>query len=194
MSCEKNCGNCVYLNTSYQRETRRGMEYKCTERGSYYRPDENRGGCRYYQQKAPNDSSSNCFITTIVVNMCGFDDTNSRLLNTLRKFRGNVLQQTSDGEEYLKTYDVIGPVIAKCLETEDNKELAYRLYSEGIMPVSLAIENNEYVKATELYKNLVYRLAERYNIPTNIDGYEYDKSVTNEQKGHGRARIRKINA
>lgn len=185
------CNECIYYD-KHNKKTSSKMMFYCNNIGTYKEPDDGKK-CIHYSGYSNKGSykSQNCFITTIVVDMCGFSDEQSRLLNTLRWFRGNILQNSEFGQEYLKLYDVIGPQIAENLALEDDKELAFKLYSEGIMPVAQNIEEENYVDATTMYKTLVYRLAEKYNISTNINDYEYDINVKSDEKGHGKARVYK---
>lgn len=137
-----------------------------------------------------SSSSSNlsgCFITTIVVNILGLDD-NCEVLETLRKFRNNVLQKDEDFRELLMKYDVIGPKIAKILSTLDNKEeVAAEIYFDYLIPCIDAIKAGEYEQAVSVYTDMTNILASKYLSKENLQISEnvynaYDHS----RGGHGR--------
>ena len=194
---EQNCGNCVYMDVhdhidrsewGYGKYT----GYKCTEKRQYMHPEKDGHSCSYHRfiEDKGNDG---CFITTIVVKMCGFSE-NSKALKTLRRFRNRILQNTEDGRNALKMYDVIGPVIAQKLsEEKDSRLLGYKIYSEDLMPALEAIENNEYYEAMVLYKGMVERLSYQLDIKIDVNNYEYDSDVKNKEMGHGTARVHKVN-
>ena len=195
---EQKCGNCAHLNTHDKKEAGSWFsgyhdEYYCQDLKKYVGMDEGKN-CNYWRE-CPHNQNNNgggCFITTIVVSMCGFDDKKSRALNILRNFRNRVLQNTVEGTSALKIYDVVGPQIAARLsEQAGNKQLGYKIYSEDLLPVIGALEKNQYYEAMTLYKAMVERLAYQYGISMDVDGFEYDSSVTPEQMGHGTARLHK---
>lgn len=184
------CGDCIYLNLSDKREGSTILggsynEYYCKDCGKYKQVDDK---CRNFKEDKKEDKNSykpaGCFITTVVVEKCHFDDKTSRMLSILRSFRERI---SSDQEYLLKAYDIIGPKIADCLRNETT-EYAFRIYGEKLMPIAYSILNNDDENAIKLYVKLVNDFAARYDINENVDEYEYEKDSL---KGHGRARLYK---
>lgn len=141
--------------------------------------------------------SSGCFITTVACNLLELDDKNP-VLNKLRNFRDNVLQEDSKYEETLKEYDVIGPQLAICLAADkDNKLIAQGLYDNILLPITELIDQKENDKAVELYYLMTlslvnyYGLKHEYNsIKENNYGYEQEEFEP-KTAGHGKKRVRK---
>lgn len=181
------CGDCIYLNLSDKREGSTILggsytEYYCRDCGKYKQVTDS---CSYFREDMSKQSSgSGCFITTVVVEKCHFNDKTSRMLNVLRTFRSKI---SKDQEYLLKTYDVIGPKIAECLRLEPT-EYAYRIYDEKLMPIAFAILSEDDERAIGLYVMLVKDFAKKYGIDEDINDYEYEKDSI---KGHGRARLHK---
>ena len=142
-----------------------------------------------------NNTSSSCFITTVVCNILGKKD-NDKLLNNLRFFRDNVLQQ--DKEKYteiLQSYDTVGPIIANCIINDKNKsEMSNGLYNIVLKPISKLIEQNKYNEACEKYYLMTlslinyYGLKNQYNNITD-NNYGYEREIDIKKSGHGKKRV-----
>lgn len=191
------CSECCYLdicNVSdkmYWCEKRKERVSACSVACSYFtkaykRDDKISESLR----KNTNESSSGCFITTIVVNTLGYSD-NVSYLKTLRYFRDNVLQKSEKFKNILATYDVIGPIISKKIENDKNKnQICLNLFDLCIKKVCKLIELNKEDEAIDLYKNMTNLLIEGYNIKQNInDNYLNNMDIKNS--GHGKIAILK---
>lgn len=115
MAYETQCGGCEYYD--FQGDYNKGY---CSWYRAYYYPGDD---CSHQSPKATS-SSSNCYITTIVCDKLGLEDDCS-VLNTLREFRDNVMQQNFKYCKILFEYDVIGPKISEMIknDTDTDKEL-----------------------------------------------------------------------
>ena len=121
-----------------------GRKENITE--SYYRSycyaDYNRTDCPLYKKYGPYESSG-CFITTVTCEILGKQD-NAPIMNHLRCFRDNVLQNDSKYYDILKEYDVIGPKLADCIRNDkDKEEMALGLYQNVLLPVADLISEKE---------------------------------------------------
>ena len=163
-------------------------EFKCIERRKYVSQTEG-SSCRYYREM-PSNSSSGCFITTIVVNLNGYDD-KCELLQTLRNFRDTHLQRNEKGIEILKEYDVVGPILSNAIIKENNKILSLKLLSTYIIPTAQYIKENMYEEAIALYSSMVNYLEIRYGISYNHKYYSYGADANVSEMGHGRLRVNK---
>jgi len=90
----------------------------------------------------------------------------------------------------LLTYDVVGPMIAKKLnEDNEKKAIAEVFFNRYIIPAVNAINEQKYDTATNTYVAMTNALAEKYNINTNI----IMPSLSEEDYpllGHGKRRIK----
>lgn len=132
------------------------------------------------------NSSSNCFITTIVVHILGYMNIHY-VLELLRNFRDNVMQPNPEYHMYLKHYDVIGPKIANCIENDLNREeIAIYVYDNYLINICRLIENNYYDEAIELYVDMTNTLANLYKIENEFDVNVHYTKEQAKQAGHGR--------
>ena len=123
----------------------------------YFRFDENR-----------RESSSGCYLTTIVCEILGLED-DSDILNTMRNFRDNYMLNRPETYVSLIEYDIVGPKIAEALKKEAySKEIAYLLLNERIIPIVEKIKSGKNEEALEDYTNMTNRLKEIYHIDTTI--------------------------
>ena len=138
---------------------------------------------KYSQEKSEYQSS--CFITTIVCETLGFKDT-TKVLNSLRKFRNDIMQKDKKYLPILAEYDIIGPIIASKIRNDKEKEiLAVALFNSTLIKVSNFIENNEYLSAIILYKEMTEGLIEYYNINRKVSLEELN-SIDINKSGHGK--------
>ena len=140
-----------------------------------------------YREYSSNkqQSISGCYITTIVCEILNLDD-NNYYLNSLRKFRNEVLQKSDKYKEILVEYDVIGPLIANKLRNDSNKEIiALNLFNIGISKVVEFINKNDIIKAIKLYTDMTKLLIEGYNINRVVSIDEINAADINNS-GHGK--------
>ena len=102
-----------------------------------------------------SSSSSGCFITTAVCEGLGKPD-DCYELTILRNYRDTWLVNRAGGQELIKEYYKIAPLIARKMKMSENyREYCELLLNNFIIPCVSMIENNEYVNCREKYKEMV---------------------------------------
>lgn len=150
MAC---CGDCIYMNLNDERNG----EYYCGERYEYYPASDST--CWSFK---PREDGGGCYLTTIVCNILGYAD-NGNILNTLRKFRDNVMRNNNAYQYLLDEYDIVGPKIAACIEHDAAKqELALLMKERYILPVYEYLQQKNYAAAVSQYKEMVLYLKQHY--------------------------------
>ena len=189
------CGECTYLDLTtgdiygkfycerrYERHGANDLECSnfCT---AYSRSSSEISNAIEYTK---DHSSSGCYLTTIVCNILGLPD-NNIFLNTLRKFRNNILQKDEKYKNLLLEYDVIGPKIAKSLKNDPlNKNIASMCLNNYIINIVEDIENENYKTAINQYIEMTNKLKSLYNIDNiNISTLEID-NIDIKELGHGK--------
>ena len=195
MAYEAYCAACTYM-----KETGSGGKYWCEKKGQDLPANTSRcyGFCEAYSRSnytrenmidCSKNSTSGCYLTTIMCKLLDYPD-NNYYLNTLRKFRDEVMQTNPKYIPLLITYDTIGPMISYELERDPHgKQLAEVFFNHFIIPSVGAIEEEKYETAINTYKAMTNALAEQYNIDRNIivyDNVNYDKTTL----GHGKIKKR----
>ena len=198
MALESFCAACTYLgenadyNGKYHCERNGEEHYACDPKcysfcEAYSRSNSAR---QNMFDNSKGHLSSGCYLTTIMCNILGYPD-NNYYLNTLRKFRDNVMKTNPKYIPLLVTYDVIGPTIAYELSHDKNRlEIANAFFNRYIVPAVGAIEENKEEDAIKIYRAMTETLADSYVIGKHVidvSNIDYDM----ETLGH--ARIRKLN-
>lgn len=170
--------------------TFRQGDYYCTKKGDYVSSDTYYSYCKgYYYDDCPiykHEESSGCFLTTIVCDSIGLQD-NNPVLNTLRAFRNNILQQNPIYYDILKYYDSIGPVIAKKIsEDKEKSKLSKYLYSSILIPICNYISINNYEEAITKYEAMTLSLINYYGLKKQYNSIEFKNDFIPEKSGHGR--------
>ena len=175
------CGSCVnFLDKNcrdpYDNSNASYVKGYCTCYSSFYYPDDHCDS--HYHSKS--DSSSGCYITTMICDILGYEDTCDSL-ETLRSFRNNVLQKDPKYAGLLYEYDTVGPKIAKELKKED-KDFVLDLYEGFIVPIVSDIKEKRNHEAVSRYVFMTKALEETYGISFEKKApltYDYQKG------GHG---------
>ena len=189
----KNCGTCAFIEKNNAREHsyfgEQWYDFHCKECGGYHKEDET--ACRYYQERL-EPSNTGCFITTVVVNILGYDD-NCYILQTLRNFRNNFLQKNPEYLNLLLTYDSAGPRISdNLLQSEEKVRISEVVSEYYLIPICVSIENGDFYTAIDSYIKMVRFLQNQVCVVDYLSGYSYDPSVRPEEMGHGRARVLRV--
>ena len=197
MALESYCAACTYLNENADYNGK----YWCKRKGEdHYACDPKcYSFCEAYGRSnsarqnmfdnSRSHSSGGCYLTTAMCHVLGYPD-NNYYLDTLRKFRDDILKQDIKYLPLLVTYDQIGPQIAYNLEQDKNKEIiAKTMFTKYITPAVTAIEENKIETATNIYVAMTNTLAEMYNINTNIITIN-EEELDMTTLGHGRTRKR----
>lgn len=150
---------------------------------AYSRSDSVAKSYKEYSE-SKQSSGSSCFITTIVCEVLGLKDDNS-VLNSLRKFRNNVMQEKEVYKNILAQYDIVGPIIAnKIREDKERDTLAVALFNSSIVAVAEFINKKEYLNAVKLYGEMTTGLIEYYNINREVSLEELS-AMDIKKSGHG---------
>lgn len=198
MAYESYCAACTYLG---EKSDYTG-KYYCEKKGEeHYATDPKcYSFCEAYSRSnsarsnmmdnSRNHASSGCYLTTIMCHLLGFED-NNYYLNTLRRFRDNVMQTNPNYLPLLLKYDVVGPVISEKLANDkDGKQIAEAFFNNYIGKAVMAIEENKNEVAINIYTAMTQALAEKYQVMIPV--LEVDtKNINPKSLGHGYARTLK---
>lgn len=180
MAYETQCGGCIYYD--FQGDNVKGY---CSWYKSYYYPGDS---CSHQK---PRESSSSCYITTIICKVLGFQD-DCKILNDLRSFRDNIMQKSIEYKDILQEYDTIGPDIAYFIEKEyeetKDREPWIQFYNHYLVTTSNLIRSQEYNQAVSCYKNMVLSLKEYFGINNEDKKEVTDYDYT--QGGHGIVKVK----
>lgn len=143
----------------------------------------------YIDYSNSHQSSSGCFITTIVCEILNLSD-NNYYLNVLRYFRNNYLQKNVNTIPILEEYDFIGPIITQNIRKDiDKTNLSKNIFLNYIIPITDKIVENDYITAIKEYTLMTKKLINRYNLNTleltipSFNKYDYNKDYS--AYGHG---------
>lgn len=142
-----------------------------------------------------SNQSSNCYITTLLVHILNMPDDceEMRLLRKLRSY----MQKTPKYYPLIKSYDIVGPFIAKELvlnEKYDPNELfkfvrATAKYTGKALKYEqmgdIEKAKREYDRAVMIYKELYMALFKLYNIDMTVADDLVDNYQINNKSGHG---------
>ena len=179
------CAECVRFDWS-NKQTSSVDRRRCVERGIYIEP--NASACHYFIKKE-SAQNTGCYITTVVVSLLK-DRDDGWILETLRKFRDNIMQKDYRYANLLLEYDAVGPQIADALmRLHPDDDYCVYICQGFLIPICRLIECEEYTQAVNMYIGMIKHLRNQLGIQSNVEGYSYDANVSNEEKGHGRARV-----
>ena len=123
-------------------------------------------------------------------NILGYED-NNYYLNTLRKFRDNVMKTNPKYIPLLVIYDAIGPTIAYELSHDKNRqEIANAFFDRYIVKAVGAIEENKEEEAITIYRAMTETLADSYLLGKHVIDVS---SIDYDMETLGHARVRKLN-
>lgn len=170
------CGDCVRCDLSERNRWDNSKAY-CSERREYVVI--NSTACEsdfLYDDNKRSSNGGGCYLTTIMVNILGFDD-NNKYLNEMREFRDKTLLDNPDYLSLLWEYDTVGPMISNLIKKdEDREELSKTYFLNYIAPICDMLEKGKPLTAIEKYKEMVNELKGYYKI-VEIE-YDDDKQVT----------------
>lgn len=113
-----------------------------------------------------NSSSGNCYLTTACINYFeqNFDD-NCYELTVLRWFRDNFVSKDD-----IKHYYEVAPIIVETINKEEKSGIIYNYIYDNIVDYCVEqIEQGNYAKAYNRYKNSVLVLEEQFAKPILIN-------------------------
>lgn len=137
----------------------------------------------YKYSKEYSKDTSGCYLTTMICNILGYDDS-CYYLNILRKFRER--NKYNPYYQYLfLIYDIYGPLIAKKLSEDFNrKSVAIDMITNYINEACLNIIDNNDENAKKLYIDMTNYLASLYGITISYDCLPSEFNI--DKLGHGR--------
>lgn len=178
MAYETQCGGCTYYD--FQGDNYKGY---CSWYKSYYYPGDS---CSHQN---PRETTSGCYITTIICDVLGFAD-NCMVLDKLRYFRNNVMQKDSKYNSILLEYDTVGPKIAYFIQEEykknDDKEIWIQFYNFYLQPTANYIAEGNFDYAVGRYQEMVMALKDYFGFSDEniiVSNYDYTKG------GHGKVKM-----
>ena len=162
------CGSCIYMNTNDY--TGHKDHCYCTYRKQYYNLTESK--CRYYKYD-PNkdyyDLNHRWHIVSVVFNKLQLKDS-YECIALLHNFRTNFLEKDSRYDSFLEEYDKLGPIIAKCIdEDEDSQIICQRIVQSCLSFMLDFIRNGKNQEALYKYLEMFDTLKEIYS--EQIDEY-----------------------
>lgn len=141
---ENQCGSCKEY--SFEGDNSKGY---CSYHRAYYYPDDS---CRNYVARG---SSSGCFLTSACCKAKNLpDDCNE--LQSLRRFRDNILANMTDGKKMIDFYYAQAPRIVKQI---DSSEEPLKIYEEIYLNIQSAlkeIDEKHYERAVIKYLYMMY--------------------------------------
>ncbi len=191
----KVCAECTYLDL----ETGEDGEFYCEEKYERHlaTDPECNSFCEAYSRrqssidnaisysKSHSESSSPCYLTTMLCNVLKLNDHNY-FLDTMRGFRDNVLQKNEIHKPLLAEYDIIGPQIASALDNDPFKyQISDGYFCKYIKPIVGLIKGEKFEDAVALYIEMVNSLKSFYG----LDNLSISESVITDidmtNAGHG---------
>ena len=137
----------------------------------------------YHDYSKSTQSSSGCYITTIVCDILGLED---NVLNSLRNFRDNIMAKDEKYKYLLAEYDIIGRIIAVKIKNDPtNHMMSLAIYETFIREVCDFINKKEYLNAIKTYTNMVKGLIKYYNI-TRVITQDEIENLDIKKLGHGK--------
>lgn len=169
-----NCHECLKMDLSDRNKYDNCKAY-CTAYRRYININDHACSSYFiYDENRKNISSSNCYITTTMCNVLGFED-NCDYLTTLRNFRENYLKKDINLYPILFEYDIVGPSISKSIYSDSkNKNVCKSLLNNYIAPIVNMIKENKYIDAINKYKEMTNNLKILYGIDMEVKEYDYN--------------------
>lgn len=158
------CIDCKYYN---ENDLNRYGEGYCTERCHYYPKSDI--ACNRFERRTDYQGRSNCFLTTAICNIFGFED-NCIGLETLRYFRDNYLVNDQKYHSLLAEYEVIGPIISSKMQNDEHRLEIAEYYFENYLYdiITDYVPNNKNTEAINKYVDMTNDLKKMYNIEDKI--------------------------
>ncbi len=196
------CAECTYLDLNYGNDSSGAFwcDKKCER---HLATDPECGNfCRAYNRNSNTISnaidcsnshnSEGCYLTTMLCNVLKMTD-NNIYLQTMRKFRQNILQKDEKYKSILVEYDIIGPKIAEALSNDPLKEKIARIYFDNfIVPITEFIKTNQTERAINKYYQMTNNLKSFYGITDYNITLEKINNADIEKSGRGKYIQKKI--
>lgn len=170
------CGSCVHMNTNKWNPYSSKDYCYCTERRQYYNLHEPK--CRYYEfddYKDYYDLNHRWHVVSAIIEKLELKDS-YECINVLHNYRKNFLEKDDKYRGMLMKYDIIGPVIAKCITDDvDSYELSKKLCREFLLDIFFMIREGKNEEALLKYEEMLGLLIRIYD--NNINDYLEKKAI-----------------
>lgn len=157
------CGSCVHMNTNKWNPYSSKDYCYCTERKQYYNLNESK--CRYYEYddyKDYYDLNHRWHVVTAILKKLELSDSYD-CVKLLHDYRKNYLEKEKKYDILLCLYDMIGPVIAKCiLDDEDSYELCKKIAREFLIDIIFMVRDGKTEEALSKYIEMISLLSNIY--------------------------------
>lgn len=183
------CGKCLNIEWDNKEKWTSVDRYWCKEKRRYVEPTDSTCYAFLEDKSQSNDGGyqpSGCYITTIIVDILGYED-NCEVLNILRNFRDTTLKANIEYLPLLFEYDQVGPIICEYIKKEKNNyRFCLGLLKHFLIPCVQAIKEEKIEDAIAIYQNMVMYLNDEFNLP--IIEIKTPESYDLETLGKGRTR------
>jgi hypothetical protein len=113
--------------------------------------------------KDRNNENDNCFITTACVRYYNLPD-NCYQLQTLRFFRDSYLKKQVGGNDIIRQYYSVAPILVKFLSCHPDKNILFEDIFHQINTACSLITKGENAKAKKLYVKVVLNLLKYFQL------------------------------
>ncbi|MBR2828419.1 MAG: hypothetical protein IKE70_04230 [Bacilli bacterium] len=181
MAYDNQCGSCDYFkdprntNQHYPKNNPSNIKGYCEWYQQYYYPDDT---CNHHRSR--DYVPGGCFITTVVCEKLGLDDS-CLVLSRLREFRREVLQKDITYAPILFQYDMVGPQISEEIK-KDTYDISQKIYDCFLVPIVESLNKKKHEEAVSRYIFMTNSLEKIYAIE---DFKEMDSSYDYQNGGHG---------
>lgn len=132
-----------------------------------------------YSNNYCNLNSDSCYLTTTMCNILGYSD-DCYYLKVIKDFKNNYLMKKDKYFNLLAEYEVIGPIISRCIR--DDKETATMML-DYVIKIVKYINNNNYNNAINTYIAMISNLKRKYNLD-NLNINASNVQYRDEQNKH----------
>lgn len=136
-----------------------------------------------FQKENSGYTSVGCYISTAVVSILKMKD-DCPMLQTLRFLRGFYMQSDTHYKTILMTYDVVGPMIAKALWEDENREHVASDILLCLQNATKLVAHGNMEGAIAIYVDMTQNLIDLYS-PSFVIGAEAAKNYDQQSGGHG---------
>lgn len=174
------CDDCAHYDPD---DVNRYGECFCTHYCKYYPKSD--PACKYFDRKSDCNLRSNCFLTTAMCNIFGFED-DCYGLNVMRDFRDTILIADRKYYPLLAEYEVVGPIISNELYNDSYREEVAGYYFENYIYdiiINLTTVKN-YEEAVNKYVEMVNDMKRMYGVTKEVTDDEVkilSKKIENKQ-------------
>ncbi len=168
-----NCSDCDFMDL---KDVNKYGECYCSKMRHYYKKSD--PACHHFQKNGKYiGSDSHCYITTCVCSILKEEDT-SDTMQTIRFLRDTYMKKEVDCYSILREYEVVGPIIAKRVLADPNKETVAKIVKRDYLDKCVEeIKEKKYDEAIDRYIDLTNSLINHYGIEEIYTEEDVDKEI-----------------